>query len=61
LKFLFTATYVFYEPINIMCGTRETLNMGILDSDQGERPFAGPVHHHGEDVARTQLVNYLAQ
>jgi hypothetical protein len=44
-----------------MCGTRETLYMGILDSDQGESPFARPVHHHREDVLWPQLVDDLAQ
>jgi hypothetical protein len=61
LNFFFAATYVFYEPINTMCGTRETLHMGILASDQGESPFARPVHHHGEDVLWPQLVDDLAQ
>ncbi len=44
-----------------MCGTRETLHMGILASDQGESPFPRPVHHHGEDVLWPQLVDELAQ
>jgi hypothetical protein len=46
LNFFFASTYVVYVPIKSMCGTRETLHMGILDSDQGESPFARPVHHH---------------
>jgi hypothetical protein len=49
-NFFFAATYVFYVPIKAMCGTREALDMGILVSDQGETPFARPVHHHREDV-----------
>jgi hypothetical protein len=49
------------EPIKSMCGTRETLNMGILGSDQGESPFARPIHHHREDVFWPQLVDDLAQ
>ncbi len=41
--------------------TRETLRMGILDSDQGENPFERPVNHHREDLVWSQLVDYLAQ
>ncbi len=61
LNFFFDATYVFYLPIKSMCGTRETLHIGILGSDQGESPFTRPVHHHREDVLWPQLVDDLAQ